>query len=170
MRFFFYGTLQDAEVQALVLGRRPPAEPARLSGYVRIGLPGRSYPMLRRKLGGSVRGLLVDGLTAADLIRIAHFEGPAYRLQQTRVRDRSGGCLSAWVCLPDRSGAGGGPARPWSFERWQRRHKRRFLVLARAWMREFGVRRLVCEYRFRHLRAGPAPAAATPVWQRRAAE
>jgi Gamma-glutamyl cyclotransferase, AIG2-like len=51
MRFFFYGTLLDRDVMALVLGRRlPPAAYAAavLRGHARRRAKGASYPTLMR--------------------------------------------------------------------------------------------------------------------------
>ena len=54
MRFFFYGTLRDRDVMALVLGRRlPPAAfaPASLPGHARRRAKGASYPIVVRDPG-----------------------------------------------------------------------------------------------------------------------
>ncbi|MBM3648603.1 MAG: gamma-glutamylcyclotransferase, partial [Alphaproteobacteria bacterium] len=83
MRFFFYGTLLDHDVMALVIGRRlPPSAfaPARLPGHVRRRAKGVSYPILVRDPGGEVAGVVVGGLTARDVDRLARYEGPRYRI------------------------------------------------------------------------------------------
>ena len=59
MRFFFYGTLLDPDVTALVLGRRlPPAAfvPASLPGHARRRAKGVSYPILVRDPRGAGAG------------------------------------------------------------------------------------------------------------------
>lgn len=160
MRFFFYGTLRDPDVRAIVLASRQEAieaMPARLPGYRAVALRRLSYPTLRRKLGAGAIGEVVGGLDRIDAIRIAHFEGDGYRLASRQVRLASGGLVSAWVCLPRRSLAGR-VAGDWDLARWQRRHKRPFLVRTRAWMREFAVRKLLCFYRVRHWRQDDAAA------------
>ena len=55
MRFFFYGTLLDRDVTALVLGRRLPPQafvPATLPGHSRWRVQGGSYPVV----GAAIRG------------------------------------------------------------------------------------------------------------------
>ena len=67
MRFFFYGTLLDRDVTALVLGRRlPPAAfvPAILPGYSRWRVQGGSYPISVPDHKGQVSGAVVGGLSA----------------------------------------------------------------------------------------------------------
>jgi hypothetical protein len=79
--FFFYGTLLDHDVMALVIGRRlPPAAfvPARLKGHVRRRAKGVSHPIVVRDPGGEVEGVVVGGLTKRDVERLAAFEGPRY--------------------------------------------------------------------------------------------
>ena len=46
MRFFFYGTLMDADIRRAVLGVRAlaPAERATLDGWRRVKKAGVSYP------------------------------------------------------------------------------------------------------------------------------
>jgi hypothetical protein len=56
--FFFYGTLLDHDVMALVIGRRlPPSAfvPATLKGHVRRRAKGVSYPILLRHPSGESR-------------------------------------------------------------------------------------------------------------------
>ena len=89
MRFFFYGTLLDRDVTALVLGRRlPPAAfmPARLPGTRGGGRRAPSYPIVVRDPRGEVPGAIVGGLSARDVARLAAFEGPGYRVVPLRVR------------------------------------------------------------------------------------
>jgi hypothetical protein len=88
MRFFFYGTLLDRDVMALVLGRRlPPAAYAAavLRGHARRRAKGASYPTLMRDPAAYVPGAVVGGLSARDVARVV---GPR----------------GAW--LPDRAPAG----------------------------------------------------------------
>ena len=86
--FFFYGTLLDHDVMALVIGRRlPPAAfvPARLKGHVRRRAKGVSHPIVVRDSGGEVEGVVVGGLTKRDVERLAVFEGPRYRIAPIKV-------------------------------------------------------------------------------------
>jgi hypothetical protein len=89
MRFFFYGTLLDYDVTALVLGRRlPPAAfmPASLLGHARRRAKNATYPIVVRDPRGAVPGVIVNGLSARDVARLADFEGPGYRVVPLRVR------------------------------------------------------------------------------------
>jgi hypothetical protein len=62
LRFFFYGTLIDADVRRLVLGRLAPdeVEPATLSGWRRVKLAGVTYPGIVPDAKGWVEGVLAD--------------------------------------------------------------------------------------------------------------
>jgi len=165
MRFFFYGTLRDADVRAIVLASPPEAiatRPARLSGHQAVAFARLRYPSLRRRDGATASGEVVSGLDRIDAIRIAHFEGEGYRLAKQDVRLDSGRLVSAWVCLPRRSLAGR-TAGEWDLARWQRLHKSRFLKRAQSWMMEFPARKLLCGYRVRHWRR---PVEAAPPAQR----
>lgn len=144
MDVFFYGTLMDAEVRRLALGREAAAlrlEPARLPGYRRMAKLRSSAPVIVRRRGAAVDGLLARGLGPAALARLCHFEGRQYRLMPRRVRLSDGRAVTAMVYL----GAGRIPVRrvAWRLAWWQRRHKRAFLRLMALWMaayREAGYR------------------------------
>lgn len=139
MRFFFYGTLLDADVRRLVLPgshARLALRPARLTGWVRTPARHGSFPVLRRHPGGRIEGLLADGIDLAGLYRMAHFEGDGYTVGRQRVTCGDA-AFDAHVFLPERrrlslSGS-------WSLVEWQRRHKRRFLPRVVGWMGEFGA-------------------------------
>lgn len=128
MRFFFYGTLLDRDVMALVLGRRlPPAGflPAALPGHARRRVKGASYPIVVRDPCGEVSGMLVGGLSARDVARLSAYEGPRYRIAPLKVRV-AGKIVTVSVFEPAEksfrptSGA-------WDLAAWQRRHKRAFV-------------------------------------------
>src|SRR5260370_30534202 len=83
MRFFFYGTLLDHDVTALVLGRRLPPKafvPAILPGYSRWRVEGGSYPLSVPDRKGEVSGAIVGGLSVRDVLRLAAYDGPGYRI------------------------------------------------------------------------------------------
>src|SRR5262245_16383987 len=92
MRFFFYGTLLDRDVMALVLGRRlPPAAYAAavLRGHARRRAKGASYPTLMRDPAAYVPGAVVGGLSSRDVARLSAFEGPGYRIAPPAGTDGS---------------------------------------------------------------------------------
>jgi hypothetical protein len=89
MRFFFYGTLLDRDVAALVLGRRlPPIAfcPAILPGHVRRRAKGVTYPVLSRDPRSEVSGVVVGGLSKRDVARLSAYEGPRYRVAYLKAR------------------------------------------------------------------------------------
>ncbi|WP_395710895.1 gamma-glutamylcyclotransferase family protein [Reyranella sp.] len=138
MRFFFYGTLLDRDVMALVLGRRlPPTAytPAILLGHARRRAKGASYPTLVRDAAAYVSGAVVGGLSVRDVARLSDYEGPKYRIVPLRVVLPSGMTTVA-VFEPVESRLA--PSRhPWSLPLWQRRDKRAFVDRLR---RAFSVR------------------------------
>jgi hypothetical protein len=128
MRFFFYGTLLDRDVMALVLGRRlPPAAyaAALLPGHARRRAKGASYPTLVRDPAAQVPGAVVGGLSARDVARLSAYEGPGYRIAPLRVVV-DGTMTTVSVFEPVVSRLKPGPS-PWSLALWQRRDKRAFV-------------------------------------------
>jgi hypothetical protein len=129
MRFFFYGTLLDRDIMALVIGRRLPPSAfvaAKLEGHVRRRARGVSYPILVRAPGGEVDGMVVGGLTARDVERLSAYEGPRYRIAALKVR-MSGGLRTVSVFEPLESGFQP-VAGAWSLSLWQGRYKRPFFA------------------------------------------
>jgi hypothetical protein len=128
MRFFFYGTLLDVDVTALVLGRRLPPEayvPASLPGHARWRAKGASYPVVIADPRGEVAGAIVGGLSTRDVGSLAAFEGPGYRIAPLKVRSQ-GKLVTVAVFEPVISRLQ--PSRdPWDLALWQRRHKRSFV-------------------------------------------
>jgi hypothetical protein len=128
MRFFFYGTLLDSDVAALVLGRRLPPQafvPASLPGHARRRAKGASYPIVVRDPRGEVPGAVVGGLSARDVAQLTAFEGPGYRVVPLRVRT-AGRLTTVSVFEPVENRLQ--PSRElWDLALWQRRHKRAFV-------------------------------------------
>lgn len=134
MRFFFYGTLIDADVRRLVLGRHAPAavEEATLKGWRRVKLAEVTYPGIVRDQAGTVAGVLARGLNEAARRALVDYEGAEYELLETGVATGSGKTLAALTFVPKP-----GEVKPvpgaWDIAEWRRRHKRRFLAaLARS--------------------------------------
>lgn len=128
MRFFFYGSLLDPDVTALVLGRRlPPTAflPAILPGHARRRARGVSYPIVVRDPKGEVRGAVVGGLSARDVARLSAYEGPRYRMAALKVRiDGVLTTVSVFEPLESRFQPVSGS---WDLVLWQRRDKRPFI-------------------------------------------
>jgi len=127
MRFFFYGTLMDADVLAAVVGRRIESarfQDAILDGFRRVYRRGASYPILLDDPGGQIDGVVSD-LTAADTARLDAFEGKEYRRAARTVTLPGEATVDVQVYLTNP----GVPAssQPWDFENWQRRHRAAYL-------------------------------------------
>lgn len=126
---FVYGTLQDADVLALVLGRplpRAAMRPASAPGHDVVHYPGRTYPALRRAPGQTAAGLLLENLGAGDLALLDAFEGEEYRRTPLEVH-----AAGATVAAEAYSPAIEVPANalPWSLADWTGRHKGAFLAV-----------------------------------------
>lgn len=137
MRFFFYGTLRDPALLEVVLARPLVARrstSAWLPGHSCRGVVGETYPCLAPAPGAHVEGLLVDGLTARDAVRIAFYEGAEYRMANLLVRRAGGGAVLARTCLARTPLFDDGA--PWDFETWRRHHLDHQLRRAKRWMRE----------------------------------
>ncbi|MFN4284188.1 MAG: gamma-glutamylcyclotransferase family protein [Alphaproteobacteria bacterium] len=140
---FVYGTLLDAEVRALVIGRAmddAQLVPAILKNMRRVYIAGRLYPMVIPRRGDSVPGLLLSGLSAEDYARLDAFEGADYRRERQAVWPADAAePVNAWFYRT--RGAGPRPtARLWELEAWRARDKAPFLRDARAWIAELAAR------------------------------
>ena len=128
MRFFFYGTLLDRDVAALVLGRRlPPTTfvPAVLPGYSRWRVQGGSYPISVPDRKGEVPGAIVGGLRARDVARLAAFEGSGYRIATLKVKvGEATTSVSVFEPIVSKLKP---TKKPWDLALWQRRDKRAFV-------------------------------------------
>ncbi len=117
--FFFYGTLMDSDVRAAVLGNYVADElvlDARLPGWQRVWLRGRSYPVVVPSSVASVEGLEVSfaaGTGKAVTNSLISLEGPEYTLKTLTLS--SDGNASVFVgsrhCHPT--------GRPWSLSHWE---------------------------------------------------
>jgi len=128
MRFFFYGTLMDADVLAAVVGRRIGSarfRDATLDGFRRVYRLGAWYPILLDDPGGRVEGVVVSALTVADAARLDSFEGSEYRRATRTVAVSGEGAVEAEVYLT-RPGV---PAsdQSWELDVWRRRHRTAYL-------------------------------------------
>lgn len=129
-RFFFYGTLLDADLQAAVIGRAVPdgaLVPASIAGFRRVRAQGQTYPMLVPGLPKDcVEGAIASGFTRAEIDRLVAYEGEGYVLTTLPALLQDGGTTTVQVFLPI---AGGLRAsnEPWDLARWQREDKPRTL-------------------------------------------
>ena len=127
--YFFYGSLMDPDVLSAVAGELiAPARllPARLPGFARLHARNSVYALIvvAPDEAEGVEGVLVQGLSAAAVRRLARFEGAAYMAMKRPVVTATGQ-REAFVFISTRPGRASSKA--WDFESWRRRHKRRLL-------------------------------------------
>lgn len=139
MRFFFFGSLMDADVLAVVLGRplaRGALPRAWLVGWRRMRLAGQPYPILVPDPDGEVDGILVEGLNETDVGRVLFYESMEYRPATVVVTDEKG------VEVEARTFLGAVEARhdheSWDLEAWRIRYKAMALRETRLWMALYG--------------------------------
>jgi gamma-glutamylcyclotransferase (GGCT)/AIG2-like uncharacterized protein YtfP len=144
---FVYGTLLDADVRTLVLGRPLDAaqlQPAALKHMRRVYIAGRLYPMIVPRRGAAVDGLLLTALTDEDYARLDAFEGADYGRERQNIwplaEDASEGePVLAWLYRT--RGVGPRPSpREWRLEEWRKREKPVFLRAAKEWIVELSAR------------------------------
>jgi hypothetical protein len=132
MRFFFYGTLIDCDVMALVIGRRLPPqafEPASIMGYARRRASGASFPVLMRDPKGSVPGVVVRGLSARDVALLNAYEGKGYCVVPRNVWQAGRQItVSVFKSLAERDVRLVPSRESWDLVLWQRRHKRAYVA------------------------------------------
>lgn len=119
---FVYGTLQDGDVLAAILGR--PVDTATLQrasapGFRAVTYPDRVYPALVAVAGATAPGMLVESLSQLDLMVLDAFEGDEYRRETIAVLV-DGYDREAFVYLPVISIGNG---LDWSLDIWIRQHK-----------------------------------------------
>ena len=141
---FFYGTLRDYDLLALVLGRSSlqgvSLSPAIAPG-LRIGrVAGESFPMAFEDTGPKTAavGLLVAGLSAVERARVAFFEDGDYALAAVTVETMAtpASRVEAAMFQPTQRLRDSGEG--WDFDLWVKRDKPLALACARRQMRYFG--------------------------------
>ena len=127
IHLFAYGSLMIPEVIQAVIGREVYGEPATLTGYLRQGLSGFSYPGLVKCPDASVEGRLYRDLGATDLLRLDVFEDDFYQRHMLTVQTRNGDIYQACVYVLAPESVGLLDGRPWCEETFRRKHLRGFL-------------------------------------------
>ena len=135
---FLYGSMLDADVLKIDLGRQGPADAmqgAELRGYRRLRVPDESYPVLVGHPEGSVWGALLKGLREQDWARIHFFESNEYALKSCDVyvggaRQRANFFAEGEMVT--------GATEPWTLEWWQTHHKDKYLHMIDQYMQIFG--------------------------------
>lgn len=119
-RFFFFGTLCHAPLLRQVLGRDLPGQPAVLADHAVCWAKDAPYPLLITQAGAMAEGLLLDGLTDADVARLDFYEGGfGYFTREVQVQ-AEGQAVMACVYFPDAADAKAGAI--WSLSDWVARY------------------------------------------------
>lgn len=122
---FFCGTLRYGPLLQIVLDRSETAlilEPASLSGHAVFWVQDQPYPMIVAQPGGIARGVLVRGLSAADIDRLEFYEGGFdHDLRPVTLQLDDGSDAEALVFFPPPAGGDPvsvQPGEPWSLDDW----------------------------------------------------
>ncbi len=138
--FFFYGSLMDQELLEAVLGRKADRltfAPGWLSGYIAETAEGYSFPTPIENRAGRIHGVIVKGLTAADVERIAYFEDEEYAPVVADIMTAHTEIAARLYVATSRLKSSG---EPWSFEKWRKHDKPLLLAVTRKVMKEhYGV-------------------------------
>ena len=141
MRFFFYGTLLDADLRRVLCGAAADGwgmAPAILADHRRGRSPGRTYPFLLPAPGETVAGATAEGLDATAAAILTLYEGSGYRVARLAPAGADGP-VDAWTFLPRR------PVRarlPWSLDAWSAAHKATSLRRIAEWRAGLAVAEL----------------------------
>ena len=120
---FVYGTLQDADVLAAVLGRAVEGTSLRRAtapGCRAVAYPGRVYPGLVASPGDAAPGHVIHGLLPLDLAALDAFEGDEYRRGTIEVM-LDGHAAPAQTYWPTITISALAPV--WSLSDWTVQHK-----------------------------------------------
>ena len=135
---FFYGSLRDEELMAIVLGRAPaPGElrPARAPGYATRRLTDEDYPVLVPAEGEAVEGLLLSPPAPEEMDRLAFYEGAEFDFAELTVECGAGREPALYFRPTEAADA---ICAPWDFQCWQARARDVAVEAARELMEHHG--------------------------------
>lgn len=119
MALFLYGTLRHLPLLDIVLGDASSGRVRRaaLPGHVALRVAGAGYPMIVPRDGGAAEGLILDGVTAEERMRLDFYEGGyAYALAPAMaVSDGFSEEVEVYFPVPGVLE----PAGEWDLARWQ---------------------------------------------------
>jgi len=139
---FVHGTLCHLPLLETVLGHPLKVGdvcPARLSGYAAFWGAGGAFAVLCKKPGAWAEGLLLDGLSAADIARLDFYEGAfGHERIAVSVHAANGPVPAEVYRAASRDHPVAGEA--WDLALWGARRGRAMLYFAAEIMSEFGQR------------------------------
>ena len=112
---FIYGTLLAPEVLRLLVPREVPHQRALLRGYVRRRLHGVVFPGIEPRQGENTAGLLLAGVTRAEMQRLDDFEGDLYQRTPCVVETEDGDA-QAFVFVIRSEYSGRLAPQPWDYD------------------------------------------------------
>lgn len=131
MRFFFYGTLMDPDVRAIVLGRETAlsmhVRDAVLFDWERRATSGVSYPIVQHRPGEHINGLIVSGLDTMSRRALVAYEGPFFQLMRVNAYVANG-AREALVFVPAPESPLAPEPATWSYPNWVLTHKKTFIA------------------------------------------
>lgn len=134
---FFYGTLRDADVLAMVLGdERATLSDAVLDDHIAMAVANETFPIIHAKTGAQAHGLLAENLSDEALARLNFFElGFGYELRGLPVKASGRSVVaSVYFCPPGLFETDGA----WDFAAWGQRQKPFFLDAGAEYMAQYG--------------------------------
>jgi gamma-glutamylcyclotransferase (GGCT)/AIG2-like uncharacterized protein YtfP len=126
---FVYGTLQDADVLRVILGRELLASdmPAAVApGFRAVRFPGRVYPALIARADETAPGRVLLNLSHDDLAQLDAFEGDEYRRGEIGVVLADGREARAFVYVTVADDLD--LTDPWSLADWVATHKAQMMA------------------------------------------
>ena len=116
---FVYGTLRHLPLLETVLGHAPDARAAILPGHAVYWAKDHDFPLVVEEASAQAHGLLLAGLSDADMARLDYYEGPFGYTTQHRQIFVDGKPREARVYVPDPGLWLPGAA--WSLDDWAAR-------------------------------------------------
>ncbi|WP_280512709.1 gamma-glutamylcyclotransferase [Tropicibacter naphthalenivorans] len=114
---FFYGTLRHLPLLECVLGRVPDNAPAVLADHAVYWAQDEAFPVIAPQPGAQAKGLLVRGLTSADLEALDFYEGGfGYDARPVTVTVDGQGAQALVYFPPEGKFTAGAP---WSLDAWR---------------------------------------------------
>lgn len=136
---FFFGSLRDADLLAMVLDRPVSADdmvPAMAANHAAACLENESYPCLKEAPGEHAEGILVQSLSQQDMARITYFEDVEYVIAPLTVQTADGLVQTQYFKGTERLKL---TADRWNFSAWQRDEKSVAMEAAHEFMSFYGI-------------------------------